>query len=70
MQVKQRILQMQEVVHLIRGKFIQIDMNFISNFLQNKIIPKSFRNFWDREENRKISFSKRKYTKKILDFYD
>lgn len=45
MQVKQRILQMQEEVRLIRGKFIQIDMNFISNFLQNKIIPKSFRSF-------------------------
>lgn len=45
MQVKWQILQMQEAVHLIRGKFIQIDMNFISHFLQNKIIPKSFRIF-------------------------
>lgn len=63
MRVKRQILQMQEIVRLIRGKDLNY-MNFISNFLQNKIIPKSF-SFWDREEKRKISL-----VKKILDFYD
>lgn len=44
MRVKQRILQMQEEVRLIRGKDLNY-INFYLYFLQNKIIPKSFRIF-------------------------